>query len=176
MDATGTERAVVASLSTGAQYQLALARLAPERVAGAAFMGPVFPYTPSHPRFLRGRLSWSLFEHPCPFVLPLVATIQRGPVARGLPAFAEWFISRCFPEPHSTKPIEDGVGWALETDGETLVATAGATVGHSPPSAPPLRTLATSLRCPVLVVSGEQDKITPPRDARTLARLTSGSW
>ena len=31
-------------------------------------------------------------------------------------------ISRSVPEPHSTKAIEDGVGWALETDGETLVA------------------------------------------------------
>ena len=48
MDATDTERAVMASLSRGAQYQLELARLAPERVAGAAFIGPMFPYTPSH--------------------------------------------------------------------------------------------------------------------------------
>ena len=40
------------------------------------------------------------------------------------PEFAEWFISRCFPEPHSTKAIEDGVGWALDTDPETLIATA----------------------------------------------------
>ncbi len=48
MDATGTERAVMVSLSHGAQYQLELARLAPERVAGAAFIGPLFPYTPSH--------------------------------------------------------------------------------------------------------------------------------
>src|SRR5262249_38108876 len=48
MDATGTERAVLASLSRGAQYQLQIARLAPERVAGTAFIGPMFPYTPSH--------------------------------------------------------------------------------------------------------------------------------
>ena len=40
------------------------------------------------------------------------------------PEFAEWFISRCFSESHSTKGIEDGVGWALETDPETLIATA----------------------------------------------------
>ena len=31
---------------------------------------------------------------------------------------------RCFTEPHSTKQIEDAVGWGLETDAETLVATA----------------------------------------------------
>ena len=30
--------------------------------------------------------------------------------------FLEFFMSRMFTEPHSTKPIEDGVGWGLETD------------------------------------------------------------
>ena len=30
---------------------------------------------------------------------------------------------RCFPEPHSTKPIEDAVGWARTTDPETLSPT-----------------------------------------------------
>jgi|GEM_PF-79969 len=177
MDATGTERAVVASLSTGAQYQLALARLAPERVAGAAFVGPVFPYNPSILWLLRGRLVWWLFEHPLPFPRLYRWWLRYNAVQwrEELPAFAEWFISRCFPEPHSTKPIEDGVGWALETDGETLVATVSSDrSGIRPPSRATLRTLAAGLRCPVLVVSGEQDKITPPRDARTLARLTSG--
>src|SRR5437763_10769846 len=55
MDATGTERAVMASLSRGAQYTLELARLAPERVTGAVFIGPLFPYTPSQ---------WSVLLHP----------------------------------------------------------------------------------------------------------------
>src|SRR5437764_7282516 len=48
MDATGTERAVMASLSRGAQYLLELGRLAPERVAGAVLIGPLFPDPVSH--------------------------------------------------------------------------------------------------------------------------------
>ena len=52
MDATGTERAVIASLSRGAQYLLELGRQAPERVAGAVFISPMFPYTPSQYSFL----------------------------------------------------------------------------------------------------------------------------
>ena len=40
MDATGTERAVMASLSRGAQYLLELARLAPERVAAPPSSAP----------------------------------------------------------------------------------------------------------------------------------------
>jgi hypothetical protein len=32
-------------------------------------------------------------------------------------------MSRMFTEPHSTKPIEDAVGWGLETTAETLALT-----------------------------------------------------
>src|SRR5438270_606089 len=38
--------------------------------------------------------------------------------------FAEFFWSEVFVEPHSTKPFEDAVGWQLETDPETVIATA----------------------------------------------------
>jgi len=176
MDATGTERAVMASLSKGAQYTLELARLAPERVAGAAFVGPLFPYTPSqnqwllfNPRFFR------FFQHPLP-VYRLWghrwwARMNAVHWREEYPEFADWFISRCLPEPHSTKGIEDGVGWALDTDPETLIATAGGRV-HSDRRT--LRELARNLDCPVLVVHGDRDKITPPRDGRALARLSDG--
>jgi pimeloyl-ACP methyl ester carboxylesterase/predicted glycosyltransferase len=173
MDATGTERAVMASLSRGAQFQLELARLAPERVAGAAFIGPLFPYTPSH---------WSVLLHPRSLSLaPRLPVPAHRWWGRMNPAhwrerhaeFADWFISRCFPEPHSTKGIEDGVGWALDADPETLAATAYGTV-HRDRRA--LRGLARNLDCPVLVVSGTRDRITPPRDGRALARLGDGRF
>ena len=35
---------------------------------------------------------------------------------RDYQGFLEFFFSTMFTEPHSTKPIEDGVGWGLETD------------------------------------------------------------
>jgi len=177
MDETGTESAVMASVSTGAQYQLQLARLAPERVAGAVFIGPVFTYNPSIHWLLRSRLTWWLFEHPLPFRRLYRGWLRYNAVQwrEEYPAFAEWFVSRWFPESHSTKAGEDGVQWALETDGETLIATViGSEAGIHPTGRAALRALAGNLRCPVLVVSGERDKITPPRDARSLARLTSG--
>ena len=41
----------------------------------------------------------------------------------GYADFLEFFFGRFFPEPHSTKQIEDFVGWGLEIDPATLVAT-----------------------------------------------------
>jgi pimeloyl-ACP methyl ester carboxylesterase/predicted glycosyltransferase len=170
MDATGTERALTVSLSRGAQWTLEMGRLAPERLAGAAFVGPMFPYTPSHYSLLLNPLVASTFSRPTP-VNRWWARMNGVHWRREYPEFANWFISRCFPEPHSTKGIEDGVGWALDTDPETLIATATAQI-HS--DRPTLRELARGLECPVLVVHGTRDRITPPRDGRALARLSGG--
>ena len=35
--------------------------------------------------------------------------------------YLEFFWSQAFTEPHSTKQIEDAVGWGLETDAETVL-------------------------------------------------------
>ncbi len=169
MDATGTQRAVAVCLSRGAQFLLELVRLAPERVAGAAFIAPMFPYTLSH---------WSVLLDP-----RLAPWFEKRGVYRwwgrmnavywrqDYPGFAEWFISRCLPEPHSTKAIEDGVGWALDTDPETLIATAR---GVWLRDRRELRTLAENLDRPVLVIHSDRDRITPVRDGRALARLARG--
>ena len=170
MDATGTQRALTVSLSRGAQTALELSRLAPQRTAGAAFVGPMFPYTPSH---------WTLLLHP-----RLAGRFRRPlPAYRGwmhmnaihwledYPGFAEWFVSRGFSEPHSTKGIEDGVGWALDTDPETLIATAQ---GRLLRDRHTLRDLARTISGPALVIHGDRDRITPFRDGRALARLADG--
>ncbi len=172
MDATGTERAVMASLSTGAQYQFELARLAPERVLGAVFIGPLFPYTPSKNSLFTDPLVQALSSSvrlPAP-----VWWAHMNPVYWGqdLPRFANWFIPRIFPEPHSTKGIEDGVKWMLESDPQTLTATVGH--GEFLRGRRTLRRLARSLPFPVLVVHGDRDKISATRDGRALARLSGG--
>jgi pimeloyl-ACP methyl ester carboxylesterase len=170
MDASGTERAVTVSLSRGAQYVLELTRLAPERVAGAAFVDPMFPYSLSH---------WTLLLH------PRFASLfgRRWPVYRWwgrlnavhwmeeYPEFCQWFIARCLPEAHSTKAIEDGVSWALDTYPGTLIAMARGTWLRDRHT---LRGLAQHLSCRVLVVHGDRDLITPLRDGRALAGLAGG--
>ena len=49
MEATETERAVVAGLSCGALWGTLLAANHPERVQGAVFIGPAVPLAPPHP-------------------------------------------------------------------------------------------------------------------------------
>ncbi len=78
MDATGTERALMVGFSKGAQYTLELARIAPERVTGAVFIGPLFPYTPSHQSLLFNRLTFRYyFTRSVLAFLSLVGTHER---------------------------------------------------------------------------------------------------
>ena len=45
--------------------------------------------------------------------------VEPALLAARLPGFLEFFFAQMFTEPHSTKQIEDCVGWGLETDAET---------------------------------------------------------
>ena len=52
---------------------------------------------------------------------------------RGLPdyrAFVEYFMGEAITEPHRTKPVEDAVGWGLETTPEVLALTVAAREGR----------------------------------------------
>ena len=86
------------------------------------------------------------------------------------PGFLEYFFSQMFNEPHSTKPIEDCVGWGLETSGETLVATK---LGGEL-DAETTRELAARIGCPVLVIQGSDDAITGAERGIALAEATGG--
>ena len=86
----------------------------------------------------------------------------------------QWFIRRAFNTPHSSKQIEDAIGWALETNAETLIAS---TVGDLAARATRRgqTALARRARCPVLVISAPNDRITAHADAGALAKATSGT-
>jgi pimeloyl-ACP methyl ester carboxylesterase/predicted glycosyltransferase len=165
MDATGTDRAMIVSLSLGAQRALLLAAEHPERVAGAVFICP----SVSLGRALPERVVYA-FED----VLGTDegwAKYNRHYWLREYRDFLEFFFSRMFVEPHSTKPIEDCVGWALETSPETLVATRLAIDMDEAQT----RDLCARVRCPVLVVQGTDDAITGPSRGIALAEETGGT-
>jgi pimeloyl-ACP methyl ester carboxylesterase/predicted glycosyltransferase len=163
MDATATERAVLVSLSLGAQRALLLAAEQPERVDGAVFICPAVPLG-------RGPVGRS---HPWNEELDTDegwAKYNRYYWLRDYRGFLEFFFSQMFTEPHSTKPIEDCVGWGLETDAQTLIATK-LVENLSRDSA---RELAGRVGCPVLVIQGSEDAITGPGRGIALAEATQG--
>jgi pimeloyl-ACP methyl ester carboxylesterase len=165
MNATATERAVIVGFSLGTQRGLLLAANHPERVEAAIFIGPAYPGGGSP---LTERLGHAWDEE-----LETSegwAKYNRYHWLRDYRDFVEFFMSRMFTEPHSTKPIEDTVGWSLETTGETLVLT-HAGRGLEPDEA---RALAERVRCPVLVIHGDGDAITSVTRGIDLAEHTRG--
>jgi pimeloyl-ACP methyl ester carboxylesterase/predicted glycosyltransferase len=164
MDATGTERAVLVSLSLGAQRALLLAAEHPERVAAAVFICPSVSLGDPLPERVRYPFEDVVDEDEG------WAKYNRHYWLRDYRGFLEFFFSRMFTEPHSTKPIEDCVNWGLETAPETLVATRLAiTMGEEE-----TRELCSRVGCPVLVVQGTDDAITGPSRGIALAEETGG--
>nr|MBA2461382.1 alpha/beta hydrolase [Actinomycetota bacterium] len=165
MDETHVDRAVVVSLSIGSQRALILAAEHPERVAGAIFIGPSLDIAPGHPYravysfedVLDTDEGWAKFN----------AHYWR----RDWLGFLEFFFSQLFTEPHSTKQIEDCVGWGLETDPETLIA---ATINRFLSEAE-VRALCARVHCPVLVIHGDQDAISPHARGTAFAQATGGT-
>jgi pimeloyl-ACP methyl ester carboxylesterase/predicted glycosyltransferase len=165
MDATDTPSAVLVSFSLGAQRAAILAADYSERVEAAVFIGPAWPGG-GEPLPERTIHSWEdelgTDEG--------WAKYNKHYWLRDYPGFLEFFFSRFFTEPHSTKPFEDCVGWGLETTGETLV-----TMEYAPELQPEdARALATRIRCPVLVIHGENDAIVSVTRGIALAEQTAG--
>jgi pimeloyl-ACP methyl ester carboxylesterase/predicted glycosyltransferase len=170
MDAVGVQRAVLVCLSLGATWALELGVLHAERVAGIVFIGPTLPLVPMPPD-----------RQPDQFTRRLDTTdgwakYNQHYWREHYREFLEFFMHQVFTEPHSTKPIEDTVGWGLETDPETLIATQLARM-HGGASADPKAAAeqARRLRCPVLVIHGNRDAVRPHATGARLAELSGGT-
>ncbi len=163
LDATQTEKAFVVTLSLGAQRTLVLAAEHPERVQGVIFIAPTLPIAPGHS------------YRDIPFHEPLDtdegwAKFNAHYWRRDYAGFVEFFMSQCVTQPHSTKPIEDAVGWGLETDAETLITLSARRFLDEGL----MRELCAKVRCPVLVIHGDEDAITPHERGAELASATAG--
>ena len=164
LDATATDRAVVVGYSLGAPRGMILAAEHPERVAGAVFIGPAYSGGGE-----------PLPERAMPWEEELDtdegwAKYNRHYWLRDYGGFLDFFFGRLFREPHSTKEIEDCVGWGLETTAETLIAAHHG----AKPEPDEARALARRVRCPVLVIHGTHDAIASHTRGRALAEHTGG--
>lgn len=159
-EATGTKRAVIAGLSRGAHFAAVLAAQHSELVAGAVLIAPAAPFGPKfveraavNPMERRDTYEgWHKYN----------AHYWR----ENYRDFVEFFVGQIFTEKHSTKHIEDGIAWALETTGEVLGDTLGA-LGHG-------IEMYRQVRCPTLVIVGDDDHVTHPGVAAVVAEATGG--
>jgi len=166
MKAADVERVFVVGLCPGVRWSVQLAARYPERVVGLVAIAPGLPdLTPPHAH----RQQYSFND-----VLDTDegwAKHNRHYMLRDYQGYAEWHSNWMVLEPHSTKPYDDLVEWALETNAQTLLLTA---------EAPFLRTkdeverVCRQIRCPVLIIHGDRDMCQPHSRAERLAELTGG--
>jgi pimeloyl-ACP methyl ester carboxylesterase/predicted glycosyltransferase len=166
MDATATERAVLVGLSCGALWATLIAADHPERAIAVVYIGPAVPLAPGHPERAIGDRFEEALESEDGW-----AKYNRHYWRRDYLRFLEYFFAQMFNEPHSTKQIEDCVGWGLETDPETLADTSSALdlCGREQ-----FADTCARVRCPVLVIHGDHDLIRPHAQGAALARVTAG--
>jgi|HubBroStandDraft_3_1064219.scaffolds.fasta_scaffold02762_3 pimeloyl-ACP methyl ester carboxylesterase/predicted glycosyltransferase len=159
LDATGADRAVIVGLSMGGRHALQLAAWYPERAAGVVAFGAALPW-PIPPDFAEPKDSYEGWEKAN---MNYWLADYRG--------WVEFFMSQVFTEPHSTKQREDGVAWGLETTAETLLLTGP---GVAKPDVDAAEAICQQVRCPVVIVHGDQDGIVPYETGAALARWTGG--
>jgi pimeloyl-ACP methyl ester carboxylesterase/UDP:flavonoid glycosyltransferase YjiC (YdhE family) len=166
MDATGTESAVLVGIcNDGVWPSLQIAAAHRERVLGIVAVAPGVP----------------LLSPPHAFRAAAVATFDdemedpvgwekynRGYILRDHRGFLEFFFGEMFPEPHSTKQLEDAVAYGLDSAPELLVMDDAAPVAASREE---VEAICRGVQCPMLVVQGDQDNCQPFERGRALADL-----
>jgi pimeloyl-ACP methyl ester carboxylesterase len=166
LDVCGIERVVAVGLSMGARYALELAALRPDTIAGLVMIGPALRLGPSLPQ--RAGIA-KRFLDPAPVDPQDWDRYNLAYWHAHYDEFAQWFFEQAFSEPHSTKAVEDAVGWALEGGPDVLEAEAMASSGRS------VVDLLVDSRCPTMVVHGTDDRIQSHEVGVEAARLSNGT-
>jgi UDP-N-acetylglucosamine:LPS N-acetylglucosamine transferase len=90
-------------------------------------------------------------------------------IRRDYRAFLEFFYGNMFPEPHSTKQVEDAVAYGLDGPVEVLLMAQAEPVAETREQ---VEEICRRVRCPVLVVQGDHDNCQNFATGLALAELT----
>ncbi len=186
MDVVGARSVVAFGKSRGAQTALALAAELPARVEGVIVAAPFVPLSPWPPLALvwSGFDEPSANRRRRAAVRMALTSVRQVVRSRDLrlftrrvdlmeaadrfsrqgmhddfDGFARWFVTQIVAtDPHSTKQIDDLVGWMLETGPQ---AAADAMAADCVRGFAGARELCESVSCPVLVIHGDEDLTVP---------------
>src|SRR5579872_5398170 len=171
MDATDTASAIlVGECSDGVWPAIQLAVSNPVRVLGIVAIAPGVPkLTPPLPYRAAALAKYEdeLPEYEGWF------KYNRHYIQRDFAGFMEFWFAEMFPEPHSTKQIEDTVAYGLDGRKETYQLESDAPMEET---AEEIARACSDVRCPVLVIQGDNDHCQPfDRGVRT-ADLTHAGF
>ncbi len=157
LDRLGVEATHVVGLSMGGSYGLWMAGRFPERVTRLVAINPVAPEWAfaEDPSFWERRETYEGLEK-------RNAHYWRG----DYDGWLSFFMENVFSEPHSTKPIEDAIGWGKETTPEILIASVA---NHRLMPRIPVDELIERIRSPVLLMHARDDRIADIATSRALA-------
>jgi predicted glycosyltransferase len=170
MDAAGVGRAVLVSWSCGAAWSVRVAAQHPDRVAGLFVIAPSCGL--SVPQPAREQFPW---DKPALTTAGWAKYNKHYWLDGDYADFLRFFFAEMFPEPHSTKQIEDGVRWGHQIEPTTLVDTVAGRLGCDGAVCTPLEPFCAQVRCPVTVLHGTDDRVRTPAIAQRLVDLTGGS-
>jgi pimeloyl-ACP methyl ester carboxylesterase/spore coat polysaccharide biosynthesis predicted glycosyltransferase SpsG len=165
LDAAGVERATLYGLSMGGSISTMVAAYFPERVEAVVSVSGRCPLVAGHVERNASKFD-AVFERPQGW-----QKFNRAYWLENYPDFCEFFLGQVFPERHSTKQLQDSLGWAAEGAGETLARTVTAPL---PVRYPIDETMYRRIKCPILLIHGADDTVTPPAMSEKVAELTGG--
>jgi pimeloyl-ACP methyl ester carboxylesterase/predicted glycosyltransferase len=169
MDATNAGKAILVGLSFGGMLASVLAAHHPDRVKAAILVGTVTSIGPANYAHLTNKHfeakqqqfeGWNKFN--------------RAHWLADYPDFAEHFVRNIHSEPHSTKQIEDGIGWAADTAGPVLVKTVDARTIR--PHFDTSEAMYRKIGCPLLIIHGDDDRIQLHARAKAVAEITGAEF
>jgi pimeloyl-ACP methyl ester carboxylesterase/predicted glycosyltransferase len=171
MDATATHDAVlVGECIDGVYPSIQLAASYPDRVQGIVAIGtgvPLIGDRPEHRRASIESFEDVLDSHEGWF------KFNRNFMRQNYREFLEFFFGEMFPEPHSTKQIEDAVAYALDgVVGMLLMEDAQPAAATKEE----VEELCRRVRCPILMIQGDRDNCQGDERARALASLTGARY
>jgi pimeloyl-ACP methyl ester carboxylesterase/predicted glycosyltransferase len=161
LQAIGVGQVALVGLSAGGRWGVKLAAEYPERITHLVLIDASVTLGPPSDRLRRffeprdAYHGWDKYS----------ADYWR----QNYPDFLDFFAHQVHSEPHSTKQIEDFVGWGHGTTGEILIQTV------AEGSCPEAADLCARIRCPTLIVHGGEDVVTPLAAGQALHAAIPGS-
>jgi pimeloyl-ACP methyl ester carboxylesterase/predicted glycosyltransferase len=164
LDAAGVESALVVGLSSGGRWGIQLAGRAPERVLGLVLLAPTVGLVSAHD----GRVGFEDVPDP----IDGWTHFTRHAWRTDYPGFLEFFFGEMFCEPHSTRPIEESVGWGREIGAPALELTYDAWATFTRAA---MVDDCRAVGRPTLILHGDEDRIVPHANGEAVAELTGGT-